>query len=205
MSEHDELLKRSDYFRCNFLNVSMLKVRCAQRQTVGVQIDSSTRTIPDYCRDCDQGKKNIGSPVPGKKLEEELEMLNIKGICINCKRPDMQVDRTSHLCGSCRTICTGTKQDTPEREAALKKARDKYMGKLKMPRGRHKAQKKVEVPPPEKIRKGGRRPGSPAPGVVERAIQTVASKAIAGALLTANEQEIEKLKVFNEAIRKYLA
>jgi hypothetical protein len=72
-------------------------------------------------------------------------MPRILGTCSNCKRPGMKINNTkgTGICGSCRLHIIGTEPGSPEREAGLKEAAEKYAGKPKMTRG-HLKKDKVE-------------------------------------------------------------
>ena len=62
MTDIDEILKGSDYFRCEKLHVTMRKVRCVDRQFIE----------QDDCVNCEQGKK----------IKEEIGDVKI---CTKCK------------------------------------------------------------------------------------------------------------------------
>jgi hypothetical protein len=125
----------------------MLKDVCIKRQTVGVEIDSSTRSIPEYCRDCDQGKKNIGSPVSSRVEKEEKETA-MRGDCGNCPRKDVPLSPCKPpLCWRCQQAAEGLKGE--KRVKALAEIREKTI-KGEVPHsGPHKG-KKRQTPPKEK-------------------------------------------------------
>jgi hypothetical protein len=112
---------------------SMSPVRCRQNMAEAEEMFGAKARECNSCP-CDVGiqlrksGKNIPENIPETIDKKEEVMANIEGTCINCERSEMKIDAASKVCGSCRTICAGTTAGTPEREAALKKARDKYKG-----------------------------------------------------------------------------
>lgn len=70
-------------------------------------------------------------------------MPRITGTCWNCLRPGMSVNNAlgTGICGSCAFAIQGTKPGSPEREAKLKEAAEKYAGKPKRGVGRKKKEK----------------------------------------------------------------
>jgi hypothetical protein len=112
-----------------------------------VRIDSSTSSIPEYCKDCQQGKENQelknltipklpDNPEPKFTIaeiinREDKEMpVKERGACDNCKRPNMAIQfRGAHgkLCGSCCAAITGI--GGGDAELALAERREKLMGK----------------------------------------------------------------------------
>jgi hypothetical protein len=98
---------------------------------------------------------------PATKIEEEKSMSKIIGTCFNCKRPEMKVNNTkgTGICGSCQLTITGTKPGSPEREAKLKEAAERFAGKSKMTAERKK-KSGVETKPAKKAKKGAIAAGS---------------------------------------------
>lgn len=46
-------LQSQDLFECKTNHLTMRKAVCVRRQTNGVQIDSSTWSIPECCKECE--------------------------------------------------------------------------------------------------------------------------------------------------------
>jgi len=135
-------LDSATMFTCQKFNTTMLKSVCIRRQTKGVQYshDTPIKTIPDGCRDCEQGK-NI-------KDSKEVKVMRQRGICTNCERPDMALFSPDDMCGSCQTA--RYEAEPGKEKEALAAAREKYRGKPKLRRGRQvKIKEKREKPGPK--------------------------------------------------------
>lgn len=80
------------------------------------------------------------------KVSKEEDMANIYGICVNCERAGVVVDKGSGLCGSCKTAQTAALNDGAKVQA-LARAREKFKGKPKMSRGKNKIkiEEKIET------------------------------------------------------------
>ncbi len=63
-------------------------------------------------------------------------MEKIRGMCSNCKRPDLMVEKKSELCGSCLRAITNI-HDPAERKLRLSEKAKHLEGKPKMTRGKH--------------------------------------------------------------------
>jgi hypothetical protein len=82
-------------FKCKRLNKSMTARRCIRNQIEAEEIFGMEEPSKETCHLCPEGMhlRNKG----------RVEDMRKRGICSNCKRPDMTLF-TGDLCGSCQTV-----------------------------------------------------------------------------------------------------
>ncbi len=149
----------ADTLKCK-ISKQMTRGRCIQNMADAEELFGARARECNSCP-CDIGLEIRGQlydaahpAVIGIDAEKEKEevMAGKTGMCENCERDNLKVVNFGGgllLCGGCRNHCAGTKSGTPEREYALAKARERFKGKSKMSRGRHK---KAEVERKAKIK-----------------------------------------------------
>jgi hypothetical protein len=129
---------QNELFTCETNHIVMKKVVCVRRQTTGVQIDSSTSSTPECCRNCVQGKqiqKSLNSENERKNMPENIPKEEVmpkrkRGTCKNCERPDMALNSMGH-CGTCSSAYYSTALPLGRKNALLEaKARLKGKGKI---------------------------------------------------------------------------
>ena len=143
-------MKKEDFFNCETNHITMIKRVCVRRQTEGVQIDSSTSSIPECCRNCDQGKQitaelskpkeNISENIPkGESMPKRK-----RGTCGNCERPDLALSSLFY-CGTCNAAYYSAK--TPEgKKKAMADAKARLQGRRKGEKKDAQAETNVTAP-----------------------------------------------------------
>ena len=191
--------------------------RCIKNQIEAEELFGARASECNSCP-CDQGReirnKSI-SVLSIRKPEEEVKkekkgMPKIIGTCFNCKRPSMKVNNSNGtgICGSCQGHIIGTEPGSPEREAKLKEAAEKYAGKPKMTTGRRK-KAGVEGIPETKPRRGADTTGYRALGTpkVEETLKTDIAETelkMKGTLTTADQNKLNNLCLEAERSEKVL-
>ncbi len=140
----------AEILKCK-ISKQMTRGRCIQNMADAEELFGAR------ARECNSCPCDIGLEIRGKLYdaahpavigidarEEKEDVMSMVGKCENCERDDMKIVKFGGdllLCGGCRNYCAGTHIGTPEREAALAKARERFRGQPKMPRGKYKKAK----------------------------------------------------------------
>ena len=134
-------ISKDDLFSCETNHVIMKKAVCVRRQTEGVQIDSSTWSTPECCKNCKQGKEiqeSLNSEKEGNMAKRK------RGTCGNCERPDLALS-SLYYCGTCTAAYYSTTLPIGRKNALLE-AKARLQGRRKGEKKDAQAETNVTAP-----------------------------------------------------------